>query len=77
MIIWNNNGYREIKDYMVSKEIKPIAVDVVPPDFLRVAKAMGVEAIRANTSTNDRHTEGAWSSASAPLLIEPGPWMVT
>lgn len=77
IIIWNNNGYREIKDYMVSKEIKPIAVDVAPPDFLGVAKAMGVEAIRANNLDEMiAALKAQGRSASAPLLIETGPWMM-
>ena len=42
MIVWNNGGYREIRDYMVSQEIAPIAVDPIPPDFVKSAEALGV-----------------------------------
>ncbi len=77
IIVWNNNGYREIKDYMVSKEIKPIAVDVAAPDFLGVAKAMGVDAIRANSLDEMIAALKAHGrSATMPLLIETGPWMI-
>ena len=76
MIVWNNNGYREIRDYMVSREIKPIAVDPAPPDFLKAAEAMGVPARRADSFDElaaALHSHG--SSAKVPLLIEAGPGM--
>jgi len=76
MIVWNNNGYREIRDYMVSREIKPIAVDPQPPDFLKAAEAMGVPARRVE-SMDDlvAALRGHRHSSKMPLLLEAGPWM--
>jgi acetolactate synthase I/II/III large subunit len=76
LLIWNNQGYREIRDYMVAKEIPPIAVDPIPPDFQKVADAMGVAAKRAGSfdelaSILKRHP----ASAKAPLVVETGPWL--
>ena len=76
MLVWNNQGYREIRDYMVSQEIKPIAVDPIPPDFVKSAEAMGVPGKRV-TSLDELaialRVHG--SSAKTPLLIEAGPWI--
>ncbi len=41
IIIWNNQGYGEIKTSMVAVGIDPVGVDVQPPDFNHVAKAYG------------------------------------
>lgn len=46
ILLWNNQGYGEIKNYMVSKQIAPIGVDIAIPDFIALAKAHGAEAFR-------------------------------
>jgi acetolactate synthase-1/2/3 large subunit len=76
VVVWNNDGYREIKDFMVSKEIKPIAVDISPPDFLKTAAAAGIEGTRCRSIaelTAGLAEHGA--RATAPRLFEIGPWM--
>jgi len=74
LLIWNNNGYREIRDYMVSKEIKPIAVDPCPPDFIKSAEAMGVPGRRIDSLDDLAAALRAHgSSAKVPLLLEAGP----
>ena len=76
MIVWNNNGYREIRDYMVSQEIAPIAVDPIPPDFVKSAEAMGVAAKRVETFDQlAAALRGHDRSAKLPLLLEAGPWI--
>ena len=42
-IIWNNYGYKEIKDYMVSEAINPIGVDLKPPNFELQAKSFNLK----------------------------------
>lgn len=77
MVVWNNNGYREIKDFMIAKEIKPIAVDPIPPDFCKLAESMGVKAKRAKSLEDLGSILGKHGSkASEPLLVETGPWMI-
>jgi acetolactate synthase-1/2/3 large subunit len=44
VLLWNNNGYEEIKKYMVNRAIEPVGVDIHTPDFVGVAKALGAEA---------------------------------
>jgi len=44
IIVWNNSGYSEIKKGMVASGIEPVGVDIPPPDFIALARAMGCEA---------------------------------
>ncbi len=76
MIVWNNNGYREIRDYMISQEIAPIAVDPIPPDFVKSAEAMGVAARRVESLDQlSAALRGHDRSSKTPLLLEAGPWI--
>ncbi|MEZ5925975.1 MAG: 5-guanidino-2-oxopentanoate decarboxylase [Hyphomicrobiaceae bacterium] len=78
VIVWNNNGYREIRDYMVSKEIKPVAVDIGPPDFAKTAEAAGVGYARPKSLGEfEKVLQKHGAKAEIPLLIETGPWMIS
>lgn len=44
VLLWNNQGYEEIKKYMVNRAIEPVGVDIHTPDFIGVALALGAEA---------------------------------
>ncbi len=46
VLLWNNNGYGEIKSYMIARQIHPIGVDIYTPDFQMLAKGFGCEAVR-------------------------------
>jgi acetolactate synthase I/II/III large subunit len=46
LLLWNNQGYGEIKTYMLEKQITPIGVDIFTPDFLTIAKGFGWAATR-------------------------------
>jgi acetolactate synthase-1/2/3 large subunit len=46
VLLWNNEGYGEIKNYMVERQIKPIGVDIFTPDFLTIARGFGCVALR-------------------------------
>jgi acetolactate synthase-1/2/3 large subunit len=41
VIIWNNQGYGEIRTSMLAVGIEPEGVDVRPPDFAHIAQAYG------------------------------------
>jgi acetolactate synthase-1/2/3 large subunit len=41
VVIWNNEGYGEIRTSMVAAGIEPEGVDVRPPDFEHIAAAYG------------------------------------
>jgi len=46
VLLWNNNGYGEIKNYMIARQIHPIGVDIWTPDFQLLAKGFGCEAVK-------------------------------
>jgi acetolactate synthase-1/2/3 large subunit len=46
VLLWNNDGYGEIKSYMVDRRIAPIGVDIFTPDFLTIARGFGCAALR-------------------------------
>ncbi|MDO7900099.1 5-guanidino-2-oxopentanoate decarboxylase [Pseudomonas citrulli] len=41
VLLWNNQGYEEIKKYMLNRAIEPVGVDIYTPDFIGVAQALG------------------------------------
>lgn len=41
LIVWDNSGYGEIKDYMISNGITPVGVDLHTPDFIAIGGAYG------------------------------------
>lgn len=45
VIVWNNNGYGEIRSYMEDRQIKPEGVNLTPPDFTMIARAYGYETV--------------------------------
>ena len=47
IIIWNNEGYGEIRTYMRERNIKPVGVDLYTPDLLALARGFGCYAERA------------------------------
>lgn len=49
IIVWCNNGYREIKTSMETAGVTTVGVDLVVPDFAMVANAYGIASVHANT----------------------------
>jgi acetolactate synthase-1/2/3 large subunit len=45
-VVWNNQGYQEIEDYMLLRGIEPIGVRPQAPDFTKIAAAYGILAQR-------------------------------
>lgn len=70
ILLWNNEGYGEIKNYMVSRQIQPIGVDIYTPDFQMIAKGFGCEA-RRPTSYQELAAElSAAAVRQKPTVIE-------
>jgi acetolactate synthase-1/2/3 large subunit len=46
LLLWNNNGYREIREGMLASGTEPVGVDVDAPDFVAAAGALGADAMR-------------------------------
>jgi acetolactate synthase-1/2/3 large subunit len=53
-VVWNNQGYQEIEDYMLSRGIEPVGVRPTAPDFVKLAQAYGIpgEHIRLTNGEN-------------------------
>ncbi|WP_439106343.1 5-guanidino-2-oxopentanoate decarboxylase [Congregibacter sp.] len=49
VLLWNNNGYREIREGMLASDIKPVGVDIDAPDFVAAASALGCLALRVDS----------------------------
>jgi len=70
VLLWNNQGYEEIKKYMVNRAIEPVGVDIYTPDFIGVAKALGCAAGRAEDVASLRAALRQASDSQLPTLIE-------
>lgn len=70
ILLWNNQGYGEIKNFMVSKQIAPIGVDILVPDFIALAKAHGAEAFRLEMADDLPALLHAAAKRAVPTLIE-------
>jgi thiamine pyrophosphate-dependent acetolactate synthase large subunit-like protein len=49
VLLWNNDGYAEIRNYMIDKGIAPLGVDLVVPDFITISRGFGCHAERINS----------------------------
>ncbi|PKH18063.1 hypothetical protein BI292_18210 [Pseudomonas sp. 43NM1] len=70
ILLWNNQGYEEIKKYMVNRDIEPVGVDIYTPDFIGVAKALGCAAEAVSGVETLRHALRAATDRQGPTLIE-------
>jgi len=70
VLLWNNQGYEEIKKYMVNRAIEPVGVDIYTPDFVGVAKALGCSAEAVSGVQALKTALRAASERSGPTLIE-------
>ncbi|SFH10285.1 5-guanidino-2-oxopentanoate decarboxylase [Pseudomonas sp. NFACC45] len=70
VLLWNNQGYEEIKKYMVNRAIEPVGVDIYTPDFIGVAKALGCFAHAVDGVESLRAALLAAHNRQGPTLIE-------
>lgn len=70
ILLWNNDGYGEIKNYMVDRQIHPIGVDIYTPDFQTLAKGFGCEARRPTSYDNLATELKAAATRQKPTVIE-------
>jgi acetolactate synthase-1/2/3 large subunit len=70
ILLWNNHGYGEIKQYLVERGIPAIGVDIYTPDFQAIARGFGCDARVVNDF--EELTEALQQAAAAdrPTLIE-------
>lgn len=79
VLLWNNQGYEEIKKYMVNRAIEPVGVDIYTPDFIGIARAMGCAAESIDGVEPLRAALHAAAARPGPTLIEidQGRWALT
>jgi len=70
VLLWNNQGYEEIKKYMLNRDIEPVGVDIYTPDFIGVATALGCAAERIQDVDSLRVALRAAADRQGPTLIE-------
>lgn len=69
-LVWNNDGYQEIENYMVESGIEPEGVKPSAPDFLDIAKAYGVPGTRLADVADLGAALKAAGARNGPSLIE-------
>jgi acetolactate synthase-1/2/3 large subunit len=70
VLLWNNQGYEEIKKYMVNRAIEPVGVDIYTPDFIGVAKALGCAAEAVSSVGQLKTALNAANDRQGPTVIE-------
>jgi acetolactate synthase-1/2/3 large subunit len=70
ILVWNNQGYSEIRQGMLASGIEPVGVDVYTPDFQQLALAMGCEARNASSLEELGQVLQACDSVKVPTLVE-------
>lgn len=69
-LVWNNDGYQEIENYMLECGIEPEGVKPSAPDFLDIARAYGVPAVRLADVAELGPALQAAGKRNGPSLIE-------
>jgi len=70
VIVWNNQGYGEIRDYMAAKGLPLIGVDLYTPDLVAVARGLGCRAERALSFDQLASLVGEAVLGDRPTVIE-------
>jgi acetolactate synthase-1/2/3 large subunit len=70
ILVWNNNGYGEIKRYMVERDIPTIGVDIYTPDFIAIARGFGCAAETVATRAEFVDALRRAQTAGRPTLID-------
>ncbi|HEN8734964.1 TPA: 5-guanidino-2-oxopentanoate decarboxylase [Pseudomonas putida] len=70
VLLWNNQGYEEIKKYMVNRAIEPVGVDIHTPDFIGVARALGAAAENVADIAQLQAALGQAVERKGPTLIQ-------
>lgn len=70
VLLWNNNGYREIREGMLASGVKPVGVDIDAPDFVAAATALGCFAERVDSLASLAAALLAANGRDRPTLLE-------
>ncbi|MCP4982557.1 MAG: 5-guanidino-2-oxopentanoate decarboxylase [Gammaproteobacteria bacterium] len=70
IILWNNEGLKQIQDDMKLRGIGLVGVTGINPDFLALAQACGCHALRIDSAQSLSDAVNAAFKADRPTLIE-------
>ena len=76
IVIWNNQGYGEIRDAMALDHISPIGTDATATDFVRIAEGFGCHGVRPRSLDEVSTAIRAALAADRPTVIEVTPEVV-
>ena len=74
IILWNNEGLKQIQDDMKMRDIELVGVTGINPDFIALAEACGCHATRIDNAQALTEAVGAAFAADRPTLIEVNEW---
>ena len=69
-LVWNNQGYGEIKRFMVEGQIATIGVDIYTPDFVILAEGFGCHGERVETLAALKAALAAAQDRPGPTVLE-------
>lgn len=69
-LVWNNDGYQEIENYMVENGITPEGVRPSAPDFVRIGEAYGLPSCRLDSIDDLDDALKRAAAHEGPSLIE-------
>lgn len=78
LILWHNDGYKQIRDDMRAGNVPRIAVDGLAPDFMMLAKAMHCYSVQPNSLENLQSEITKALKADRPTVIlvrEDSDWL--
>lgn len=70
LVVWNNQCYGEIRDYMQAREIVPLGVDILTPDFAAMARSCHVAYHTADTPQALHALLQTLVDSRQPVMIE-------
>ena len=70
VLLWNNQGYGEIRKYMLRHEVEPIGVDLATPDFVAIARGFGCHAERVADASQLTEALARTAGRTLPSVIE-------
>jgi thiamine pyrophosphate-dependent acetolactate synthase large subunit-like protein len=70
IVLWNNNGYREIEGAMRRANVPPTGVELGDPDFQMIARGFGCHAERIESLSALRDGIARALKADRPTLLE-------
>jgi len=70
ILVWNNQGYGEIKNFMINREIQPQGVEIGAPDLCAIARGYGAHAERLSNARDLPNLLREAASRKGPTLID-------